>query len=92
MSDQKKPEPKFKVGQVVVMNSTKKQMPFRIVSVIWGDIGEGWFYGWNSKNALSERSIRLLTHEEAGILSDPLCPGTTPNVEGLQRVAEGTEV
>jgi hypothetical protein len=58
-----RPEPKFRVGQVVVMNSLKKQLPFRILFVEWND---GWFYGWNSKNASSESSIRKLTPEEVG--------------------------
>ena len=58
---EERPEPKFKVGQVVVMNSLKKQLPFRIVSVEWSD---GWFYGWNSKNLASEGMIRKLNSEE----------------------------
>jgi hypothetical protein len=58
-----KPAPKYKVGQVVVMNSLKKQLPFRIVSVRWQD---GWFYGWNSRNAAAEEMIRKLTPEEVG--------------------------
>jgi hypothetical protein len=58
-----RPEPKYKVGQVVVMNSLKKQLPFRILFVEWND---GWFYGWNSKNSSSESSIRKLTPEEVG--------------------------
>jgi hypothetical protein len=53
--------PKFKVGQVVVMNSTKKQIPFRILEAIWND---GWFYRWNRKNYAHEGMIRELTDEE----------------------------
>ena len=56
-----RPIPKFKVGQIVVMNSTKKQIPFRIQDVIWE--GE-WFYKWNRKNAAAEHMIRALTDEE----------------------------
>ncbi len=59
-----RPEPKFKVGQVVVMESVKKQLPFRILFVEWGD--PGWFYGWNSKNAAAESMIRKLTPQEVG--------------------------
>lgn len=58
-----RPEPKYKVGQIVVMNSLKKQLPFRIVSVVWN---EGWFYGWNSKNVAAENMIRALRPEEVG--------------------------
>ena len=57
-------ESKFKVGQIVVAKSTKNELPFRILYV---ECYEGdWFYGWNSKNAISEGSIRKLTHEEVG--------------------------
>lgn len=60
---EQRPEPKFKVGQVVVMNSLSKELPFRIVSVEWCD---GWFYGWTSKNLASESMIRKLNSEEIG--------------------------
>lgn len=59
-----KPEPKFKVGQIVVMKSLKKQLPFRILAVEWNE--DGWFYAWNRKNFASECMIRELTPEEAG--------------------------
>ena len=58
-----KTEPKFKVGQIVVMNSVKKQLPFRILAMEWND---GWFYAWNSKNYASEGMIRKCTPEEIG--------------------------
>lgn len=58
-----KPEPKFKVGQVVVMTCVKQEHPFRIVSIEWAD---GWFYGWNSEESVSESMIRKLTAEEVG--------------------------
>jgi len=58
-----RPEPKFKVGQLVVMSSLKKQLPFRIRAVIWED---GWFYQWNRKHAAAEHMIRGLTAEEIG--------------------------
>lgn len=53
--------PKFRVGQVVIMASLKKELPFRIVSAYWE---EGWFYGYNSKNCVSEDMIRTLKSEE----------------------------
>ena len=59
-----RPEPKFKIGQVVVLNSIKRKMPFRIVSVEFND-GD-WFYGWNTRNAVHESMIRKLTPEEVG--------------------------
>jgi len=59
-----RPEPKFKVGQIVVLTSIKKEMPFRILFVEWG-MGD-WFYGFNSKNAVAESSIRKVTPEEVG--------------------------
>ena len=59
-----RPEPRFKVGQIVVLTSMKKEMPFRILFVVWEM--EGWFYGFNSKNAVAESSIRKVTPEEVG--------------------------
>jgi hypothetical protein len=58
-----KTEPKFKVGQVVVLTTIKKELPFRILDVYWND---GWFYFWNSKNAASESMIRELNSTEKG--------------------------
>jgi hypothetical protein len=63
MMDDDRPEPKFKVGQIVVMNSLKKQLPFRIQSVTWY---YGWNYAWNRKNYASESMIRKLTPDEYG--------------------------
>lgn len=54
-------KPKFKVGQIVVMKSLKKALPFRIVEVVWND---GWYYKWNKRNAASETMLRELTPEE----------------------------
>ena len=56
------PTPKFHVGQVVVMTSIKKELPFRIVSI--EPVEDGWFYGWNSKNFVAESSVRKLKPEE----------------------------
>lgn len=57
-------EPKLKVGQVVVMKSLKKELPFRILEVVESD-GD-WFYGWNRRNLASEHMLRVLTAEEKG--------------------------
>lgn len=59
-----KTEPKFKIGQVVMMNSLKKPLPFRIIGMLWDD---GWFYQWNKKNYASEYMLRELTQEEKGM-------------------------
>ena len=58
-----KTEPKFKVGQIVVMISLKKNLPFRITEVLWDD---GWFYRWNRNNSASEGMLRELTPTERG--------------------------
>jgi hypothetical protein len=63
MQETERPHPKFKVGQVVVMNSLKRQIPFRILGAIWSD---GWFYQWNRKNWACESMVRELTDEESG--------------------------
>lgn len=57
-------DPKFKVGQVVVMKSLKKELPFRILEVVESE-GE-WFYGWNRRDLASEHMLRELTAEEKG--------------------------
>ncbi len=61
MSD--KPEPKYKVGQIVIMKSLKRQLPFKVIGMTWND---GWFYQWNKNNYASESMIRELTQEEKG--------------------------
>jgi hypothetical protein len=61
MQEAERPRPKFKVGQVVVMNSLKKQIPFRILDVMWN---EGWFYQFNRRNYACESMLRELTDEE----------------------------
>lgn len=58
-----RPEPKFKQGQIVVMNG-KKQLPFRILKVHWFE--DSWYYEWNRKNAAAEHMLRELTAEEKG--------------------------
>lgn len=55
-----RPEQKFAQGQVVVMNN-KKQIPFRIIDVIWED---GWFYGWSRRNYASECMLRGLNERD----------------------------
>jgi hypothetical protein len=59
-----RPEPKFKKGQIVVLTSIKKEMPFRILFVEWS-MGD-WFYGFSPRNAVAESSIRKVTPEEVG--------------------------
>jgi len=65
MSQDVRPQPKFAVGQVVVMKG-KRELPFRIVDMMWDD---GWFYAWNRKNYAAESIIRQLTKEEYGPVS-----------------------
>ncbi len=54
---------RFKVGQVVVMKSLKRELPFRIIGIRWED---GWYYQWNQNNYASERMLRELTPHEKG--------------------------
>lgn len=58
-----RPAPKFKVGQIVVLTSLKKAMPFRILAIEWYD---GWFYAFGRRSFVAETSIRKLTEEEVG--------------------------
>ena len=58
-----RPEPKFKVGQIVAMDGMKKQPVFRILTMHYDN---GWFYAWNRRNYASENMIRGLTPEEKG--------------------------
>lgn len=60
---EKRPEPKFKNGQIVVMKNNKHHLPFRVLEVIWQD---GWFYRWNRNNAAAEHMLRAQTAEEIG--------------------------
>jgi hypothetical protein len=57
-------EPKFKVGQIVVMQSMKKQLPFRILDKM--QVGDEWHYAWNKKNYAAEHMLRELTENEKG--------------------------
>lgn len=63
-ADKMKPDPKYKMGQIVIAKSTKKELPFRVLFTIWGEEEGEWFYGWNSKNASAEHMIRKLTPED----------------------------
>lgn len=54
--------PKFRVGQIVVLTSTKKEMPFRIIDISVSD--EGFFYAFNRKNYAAESSIRSVRNDE----------------------------
>lgn len=55
--------PKYKVGQIVVMASTRRELTFRILSIKWDD---GYYYQWNKNNYASEEMLRGLTDEEKG--------------------------
>lgn len=57
-------DPRFKVGQIVVMGSMKRELPFRILKAVEHD-GE-WCYAWNSRNYASEHMLRGLTKAEKG--------------------------
>lgn len=59
-----RPAPKFTKGQIVVMKSLKRALPFRILDVKWA-ISE-WCYAWNRKNYAAEHMLRALTDEEIG--------------------------
>jgi hypothetical protein len=61
-----RPEPKFKVGQIVIAKHIKKEIPFRIVSMTF-ESGE-WFYGWNKSNMAAEHMLRAQTVAEMGEL------------------------
>lgn len=56
-------KPKYKSGQIVVMKSLKRELPFRIISIRWED---GWYYQWNKNNFASEGMLRELTPQEKG--------------------------
>jgi hypothetical protein len=58
-----KTEPKYKIGQIVVIKSIKKELPFRILNIKWDD---GWFYQWNRNNYASEGMLRELNTKEKG--------------------------
>ena len=57
------PTPKFKVGQIVVVKSAKRQPVFRILATHFA--GE-WTYAWNRNNYACEHMLRALTAEEKG--------------------------
>jgi hypothetical protein len=63
--EQDRPEPMFSVGQIAVMKSLKREMPFRVTSVDW--IDGDWFYGWDSKNVAHQHMVRKATLEEIGM-------------------------
>jgi hypothetical protein len=56
-------EPKYKIGQIVVMKSVKRELPFRVMGMRWDD---GWYYQWNKNNFASEGMLRELTPKEKG--------------------------
>ena len=88
-------EPKFKVGQVVVMKGSKKQLPWRILDIEHTE--DGWFYAWNRKNYAAESMIRTLTAEEFGstpvassacVSGGSLCPWLNKN--GISAMRRGS--
>lgn len=58
-----KPEPKYKIEQIVVIRTIKNQLPFRIKDIMWND---DWFYQYNKNNWFSEGMLRELTPVEKG--------------------------
>ena len=58
-----KTEPKYKIGQIVVVKSVKKELPFRILNIRWD---YGWYYQWNKNNYASEGMLRELSTREKG--------------------------
>lgn len=58
-----KPEPKYKIEQIVVLRTIKNQLPFRIKDIMWND---DWFYQYNKNNWFSESMLRELTPVEKG--------------------------
>ena len=60
-------EPKYRVGQVVVLAHSKKFLAFKVLEAFWYDEGGGWFYRWNRSNGAAEHMLRALTAEEAGV-------------------------
>jgi len=65
-----RPQPKYKIGQVVVMKGMRKQQPFRVLSLAW-NLNE-WFYRWDSRNFAAEHMLRELTDEEIGRDPNPI--------------------
>lgn len=57
-------EPKFKVGQVVVVTSIKIPLPIRIREVVKQD--DEWFYAFDKKYLFPEHMLRELTPKENG--------------------------
>ena len=49
-----RPQPKFRIGQVVIMESLKRPMPVTILDIMWHD---GWFYRFNRRNWASEHML-----------------------------------
>ena len=56
-------EPKFKVGQIVVMK-IKTELQFRVIDMQF--VGDSWAYARNRKSYVSEISLRALTLQEKG--------------------------
>lgn len=61
-----RPEPKFQKDQIVVMKSLRRQLPFKILDLVWHEETGEWFYKWNRNNAAAEHMLRGLTKNERG--------------------------
>lgn len=59
-----KTEAKFHVGQIVVMKSLKRELPFRVLGIKYDD--GMWYYQWNRNNFASEGMLREQTELEKG--------------------------
>jgi hypothetical protein len=57
-----KRKPKFRVGQVVALAHSKRNLTFRILEVVEHE-GE-FYYKWNRNNAAAEHMLRPLTKRE----------------------------
>lgn len=64
-----KAEPKFKVGQIVIIKSGNRAIPFRILGMMYEY--DEWYYQWNRKNFAAEHMIRSLSIEEIGVQAAP---------------------
>lgn len=60
---QQRPEPRFKVGQVVMVANSDRQPPMKISAITWMN---GWFYGWGFGNIVYEVTLRPLSIDEIG--------------------------
>jgi hypothetical protein len=55
---------RYKVGQVVMVQVGKRELPMKILSVV--ESNGDFFYKYDRKNAVHEAMVRPLTAEEKG--------------------------